>query len=120
MNNKFNKSDLETGMRVKTANGNFYIVVKNYQSKNYGFQDVMFFNFNGGFCIGDSYADDLSCQDMSDYDIIFVYSKSTDGEFLDKNADVKTLWDRNQKVVEMTISEIETSLGIKNLKVIAE
>ncbi len=122
MDNKFNKSDLETGMRVKTANGNFYLVVKNYQSNGYGFQDIMFFNFDGGFCIGDSYNSDLSCPDMSGYDIVSVYSKSFDSEFLNRAAEVKVLWDRSQKenVVEMTISEIERTLGIKNLKVIAE
>lgn len=118
------KSDLKTGMVVKTRNGKMYLVMLNPDC-----EDREFIDFNDdGWLRGSGFNDDLTRNtdyyDNSDYDIVRVYTAGSGIcrlfnkiDFLDS---LKLLWEREEKPIEMTVSEIEKKLGIKNLKIVKE
>jgi len=112
------KSDLITGMRVKTKNGYTYIVVRDYDTANYGHQDILFAGIKG-FMTGDSYDDDLLCEGLNGYhDIAEIYTKPADSNFLDIESRGTLLWKRPEPR-EMTLAEIEYKLGYP-VKIIKE
>lgn len=68
------KSDLKTGMRVGTREGEIFLVIKDIDNK-YGNQERVAFVNEWGFIIGDSYNDSLKYKDGNKlYDIVRVYS----------------------------------------------
>jgi len=75
------KSDLKTGMRVKTRNGNIYLVVKDVDATLYGHQDVALVN-NNGFILLDDYNEDLTDNCNSNYDIVEVFQITWDANSL--------------------------------------
>lgn len=105
------KADLKTGMRVKTRNGITYVVVLNYKTGLYGFQDVFFVGDNG-FMTGDSYGDDLLCITSGEYsfDIAKVYAQPKDHFFLNIKETGRIIWERKEPK-SMTLAEIEQELG---------
>lgn len=68
------KSDLKTGMRVKTRDGCIFLVVCGVQM--YGETDILFTDKDGGWLRGKNYQDNLICGDSDDnsFDIIEVYT----------------------------------------------
>lgn len=107
------KADLRTGMRVKTREGNVYIVLKDYDTANYGHQDI-FFCGEYGFLIGTRYSEDLTYVqgEGGRYDIVQVFSNFLDGCILDIENLGSLLWERT-KTKEMTVEEIQQALGYK-------
>jgi len=75
------KSDLKTGMRVKTRNGNIYLVVKDVDATLYGHQDVALVN-NNSFILLDDYNEDLTDNSNSNYDIVEVFQITWDANSL--------------------------------------
>lgn len=99
-----NKRDLKDGMVVETREGNRYLVVG----------DILM-NLNcKGFNLIEFYNDDLLCEDDSCFDIMIIYNKVNTLDEAKNEKDV--YWEREWNT-EMTISEIEKALGIKNLKI---
>ena len=110
-----NKSDLETGMRVKTREGNIYLVVKDIKSEIYGRQDVAFVS-EYGFMEGSGYNEDLKNNNDRDLDIIEVRSifENDSETFLTSSILMLnrgySIWKREERK-KMTISQIEEALG---------
>jgi hypothetical protein len=101
------KSDLKTGMLVKTMNNRFYLILVIDG-------EPLFANVNGG-SYASGYREDLTNENDSDYDVRLIYSRS--GFTLDdlKSTYVASrdiLWKREEPK-EMTIEEIQQSLGYK-------
>lgn len=117
------KSDLKTGMRVKTRNGEIFLVIKDIDSQNCGHQDVAFVH-NLGFMPGDSYDCELKCYKNKNYDIIEVFRlvDTSDREFLTGNilklGKRYLIW-RRQEPKKMTVNEIEKELGYP-VEIVAE
>jgi hypothetical protein len=111
------KSDLKTGMRVKLQGGQVYIVVLDYETTNYGHQDIFFIS-KSGFMVGSNYDEDLVYRGDDSYDIIEVYSRPLDAFLLDIKQRGELLWKR-QPPKEMTLAEIEKMLGYP-VKIIGE
>lgn len=105
----FKKSDLKDGMIVKLRDNGLRFVFKNKLLYGNGYADL------------NNYEDDLTHICNNDLDIMVVYDIEEINS-LDLGYDVVgeiPTWKR-EEVVEMTVSEIEKKLGIKNLKVVAE
>lgn len=117
------KSDLKTGMRVKTRSGEIFLVIKDIDSQNYGHQDVAFVH-DLGFMPGDSYDCELKCYKNKNFDIVEVFRlvDTSNREFLTGNIlrlDHRySIW-RRQEPMKMTVSEIEKELGYP-VEIIAE
>lgn len=110
------KQDLKTGMRVRTRNGELYLVLKDCKTGHYGHQDLLFASFCGDYNIGDDYNNDLICVDSNDtdedFDIVEVYTAKSgfaDIDVLDRTS-LKSIWKREEKK-KMTVAEIEEKLG---------
>lgn len=108
----FTKKDLKTGMFGVATQGCKFVIVNNllvYEDGNYDVISNMTddLKFGPGYCIEKLYDDCYSFKDLDNC--------------LDGNLGVfaKLVYDRNEEH-EMTISEIEAKLGIKNLKIIKE
>lgn len=84
-----NKSELKTGMRVETREGETYLVIKDIDSRRYGHQDVAF--VNGSFLEGTSFNEDLTHKRDNDYDIVKVFNcyKETDTQLINGILDLK-------------------------------
>lgn len=114
------KADLKTGMVVETRLGERYLVMLNPDCK-----DRELINFNGGFNPLSLYKDDLTMRNEERmWDITRVFSL---GSLIDlilckpKELELFVVWERKKETpVEMTVSEIEKKLGIKNLKIVKE
>lgn len=106
-----NLKDLKTGWRVKTRNGNTYVVLRNCETDHYGHQDVMFINLDDGYVIGSSYDSNLIDHHNSDYDIMQVYETLVNGKVFDKTRMGELVWERTEEPKDMTLSEIEDALG---------
>lgn len=74
------KSDLKTGMRVKTRSGKIFLVIKDIETMDYGHQDVAF--VNNGFLNGTEYSDDLIHENFRDFDIVEVFNSCKEGAYL--------------------------------------
>lgn len=75
------KSDLKTGMRVKTRSGKIYLVIKDVDTMFYGHQDIAFIN-NNSFSCGSDYTEDLKDNSNSNYDIVEVFQINHDEKSL--------------------------------------
>lgn len=111
------KSELKNGAVVECRNGNRYIKI-----------DGAFINTSfDGFMPLCSYKDDLTACDY-DYDIINVnnnvdnpaYKWCPSQAMMSVSFANNWTWKREEKPVEMTVSEIGDKLGIKNLKIVKE
>jgi hypothetical protein len=94
------KSDLKTGMRVKTRSGKIYLVIKDIDSMLYGHQDIAFINSNSFSC-GGNYMEDLKYNSDSSYDIVEVFQIHDDPKALlnDKFLDLDkrlSIWKREE------------------------
>ena len=103
------KSDLRTGMRVETVNGNRYLVLKNIETPRCGVQPFVFAR-KGGFQIADEYNEDLSDIHDSEYSISKVYDCPHLGDLLSLECSGELLWEQTE-VKEMTLADIEKKLG---------
>ena len=74
------KTDLRTGMRVKTRSGKIFLVIKDIETMGYGHQDVAF--VNNGFLNGTEYSDDLIHENFRDFDIVEVFNSCKEGAYL--------------------------------------
>lgn len=100
------KSDLKTGMRIRTRNGHIMLVLKDVETRDYGCQDLVFVD-TGGFNLGSDYTEDMTDIDDSGYDIVEVYNTTDEHAFSGGvlNLDIRTsIWKRveyteNQKTV---------------------
>lgn len=116
------KSDLKTGMIVRTGNNKLRMVMGN---------GLMGINCSGGIPLS-RYTEDLIPSICSKDDtVIEIYSEPNDSSTNHIGADIswfsdnitatcfsKLLWKREPEVVEMTVKDIAEKLGIKNLKII--
>lgn len=89
------KSDLKTGMTVELRDGKLYKVIKDVHTDNYGHQEYLFLR-DKGFNIVDCYMEDLRNKNYSDFDVIKIYDKKSDGEILEIDTS-KLLWERKEK-----------------------
>lgn len=117
MRTEFKKSDLKNGMLVKTRNGNSYIFIE--------YPDMHIFVRRDGYNRIGEYKEDLTINrghNDDELDIIEVYEPVQYITTLNIEQEIvkATLIWKREEVVEMTVSEIEKKLGIKNLKVVAE
>lgn len=73
VNGIMKKSDLKTGMIVKTRNNFVYLVVRGMDALNFGYQDIVFLR-NDGFNVGDVYTDNLECYTVEEFTIDSIYT----------------------------------------------
>lgn len=121
------KSDLKTGMMVVTRDNGEYMVMLNVEYAaiiSNEPQNVIV--SKSGWMPLDNYSDDFDLKEknMSELDIVAVYSPIMPASLWRKNPlhnnSWKRVWKREESPVEMTVAEIEEKLGIKNLKIIKE
>lgn len=116
------KSDLRTGMWVKTRNGDKWMVLRDVKTKKYGNQEFCLVE-DGGFICGHNYNDNLKRNGSVDsgYDIISVHGSSDINMSTLTFQEDKVIWKRQEKT-ELTISEIEDKLDMKRgtLKVVGD
>lgn len=108
------KSDLKTGMRVRTRGGTLYLVLKDCETSYYGHQELFFACFTDGFMTGDGYNEHLKHSQEIWHDIMQVYTTTTgrcDACTLDED-DLCLIWKRKEPK-RMTVSEIEKALGYR-------
>lgn len=104
--------DLKTGWRVRTRNGDMYVVLKDCETRNYGHQDVMFINLNtNDFIVGSVFDSNSLVHSDFEYDIMEVYETVVNGLVFDKARLGKLVWERTEEPKDMTLSEIEDALG---------
>ena len=104
--------DLKTGWRVRTRNGDMYVVLKDCETMNYGHQDVMFINLNtNGFIVGSVFDSNSLVHRDFEYNIMQVYETHVNGFVFDKTRLGKLVWERTEEPKDMTLSEIEDALG---------
>lgn len=118
------KKDIKQGMVVKTRNNELYMCFDKFNSNGEYIGEVYkgpklikfpLFDKNGfsGWNPLEDYREDLTMgPNYKDFDIMEVFGFSKNGELL-------SIWKRSIETV-MTIAEIESKLGIKNLKVVSE
>ena len=107
-----NLKDLKTGWRVRTRNGDMYVVLKDCETRNYGHQDVMFINLNtNDFIIGSNFDSNSLVYCNFEYDIMEVYETVVNGFVFDKTRLGELVWERTEEPKDMTLSEIEEALG---------
>ena len=112
------KSDLVTGMRVRTRNNSIYLVVVDFLIN--GKKDILFAGEDGGWMNGAAYKDDLLMEKYSfsgiskGYDIMEIYSISENGSY---HADLLNLSKRYSiwKREEYTAEQKETFKALKTL-----
>lgn len=116
------KSDLKSGMIVEFRNGKQDIVMLNPDCT-----DKELISLDGGYLRLDDYNEDLTCRIASNvnWDIMKIYSLGSKIVHILSNTketlnNKKLILERVTPPTEMTISEIEKKLGIKNLKIIKE
>lgn len=109
------KSDLKTGMRVKTRDGCVYLVICDVLI--HGEKDILFVDKNSGWISGREYKDNLICDDNVDrsFDIVEIYTiddarDSFQHDFI--NLDVKYLFWKRQ---EYTKEQKEIFKALKTL-----
>lgn len=101
-------SDLKTGMWIKTRIGNMYLVLKDYETINYG--SGVFANVDG-FLTFEHYTNDLRDTEDDGYDIIEIFKP--DGDMFILNSDVLiSIWKRRQEP-ELTSFEKEFLKALK-------
>lgn len=108
------KTDLKNFMVVELRNGKRFLV--NMEKKQLAGVDC--------WASLDTYEDDLT-NNYRALDIMYIYSPKSYQlvSFINHDCaikDVDLLWDRNESATEMTVSEIEKKLGVKNLKIVKE
>ena len=118
MYKEFLKADLRDGMIVKTREGTCYLYLSTFDS---------FVNYKDHIELSE-YTDDLINLNKDNVnDIMSVYTS----DYLDNfkleqvtkvggGANSALVWERDEKTVEMTLSEVKDLLGIKNLVIIDE
>ena len=107
-------SDLKTGWKVDTRNGNTYIISRDCETVYYGHQDVVLINADGsGFVCGSHYNNGLENRIHHHFDIVRVYEMPVEGDVFSGAEKGRLVWERkkNENVREMTVSEIEKELG---------
>jgi len=97
------KSDLKTGMRFKTRDGELYLVLKDCET--YLGNHTCFVNFNGrGFNFDDNYTEELTLVQLNEVeedgygDVMEIYTTErgfVNGCTLDPK-DLKLIWKRNE------------------------
>lgn len=111
VNDNMTKSDLRSGMIVKTREGERYITIVKEDG------EIHFINLDGTTCLGScDLLDDMTDNIDSDYDIIKIYKMDTTLRNCKTTKDL--IWER-QEQKEMTIAEIEKELGY-SIKIIKE
>ena len=107
----FKKSDLEDGMVVGLRNGDYCMYFQQWNT---------IADYSGHVPMS-SYDEDLYERIDHDLDIMEVYKLDTvySLKFSPEDSNMELVWSRTT-TTEMTISEIEEKLGIKNLKVVSE
>lgn len=108
----FGKSDLKTGMQVRTNAGGLYMVLENIDTKVYGKQQFILANFEGGFLCGSDYDDELKHVDHSKYDIAKVYDVPATRSILEPLRYAAPIWKREEEPIEITIKEIADWKGV--------
>lgn len=112
-NNMFTKDNLKTGMRVVARNGNEYVVMKDYETVNYGVGAIL--GVSGiGFKSLKNYNHDLTHATLGeDNDIMKVLKPLYDNDVLSNNEDdFEVIWER-EEAVELTVAQISEKLGYK-------
>lgn len=102
-----NKSELKTGMRVRTRSGDLWLVLKDCDTACYGHQDICFVK-KGDFLTGDGYNQDLLRNEFNEYDIIEVCNSLSGGiDSLTLELSLcKPVWERSSSVPQ-TLADIE-------------
>ena len=108
----FGKSDLKTGMQVRTNAGRLYMVLENIDTKVYGKQQFILANFEGGFLCGSDYDDELKHADHSKYDIAKVYDVPVTSSILKPLRCAAPIWKREEEPIEITVKEIADWKGV--------
>lgn len=110
----FRKSDLQSGMQVRTNEGDLYMVLENIDTKtiSYGKQQFILANFRGGFLCGSDYNDELNHIDHNRYDIVEVYDVPAPGAILKPLRYAAPIWKREEEPIEITIAEIADWKGV--------
>lgn len=117
MNKKFTKEDLKTGMLTETDKGEFFLVLLNTE-----FGDVLKRIDDNGISTYWNSLDDFNNNLENSYSvkIINVYTPVEKYRIGFTSILPNSLvWTRNN-TTELTITEIEEKLGIKNLKIVKE
>ena len=118
------KSDLKTGMIVETNHGKKFLVMLNPDC-----EERELIDFEGGWLPLNQYNENLesiyNLFGKNKWNIDKVYSADIYIHYLLENTDemmknLKLLWERGEKPIEMTVAEIEQKLGVKNLKIVKE
>ena len=125
-NKTMTKADLKDWMIVETAKQSIFLVDKTHGYLIHSSEHLSL----------SSYTDDLKHTHShygQDYSIVRVYEPKRGSEFLLKlyldgtihsfpniEENLNLIWRREEESVEMTITEIEEKLGIKNLKIVKE
>lgn len=114
------KSELKSGMWVKTRNGGEYMTLRNVKTANYGNQEFCLVGDKGFLC-STGYKDNLKQKDKDDwgYDIMSVHGSGEVNSLTFTFQEGKVIWKREERT-ELTISEIEDKLNMKRgtLKVV--
>ena len=115
----FGKSDLKTGMQVRTNAGRLYMVLENIDTKVYGKQQFILANFEGGFLCGSDYDDELKHVDCIKCDIAEVYDVPATRSILEPLRYAAPIWKREGEPIEITIKEIADWKGVspKRIKI---
>lgn len=104
--------DLKTGWRVRTRNGNMYVVLRDCETMNYRHQEVMFINLNTtGFMVGSDFDSNNLVHSDFEYDIMEVYVTVVNGDMFNKHYMGVLVWERTEEPKDITLSEIEDALG---------
>ena len=108
----FGKSDLKTGMQVRTNAGRLYMALENIDTKVYGKQQFILANFEGGFLCGSDYDDELKHVDRSKCDIAEVYGVPATRSILEPLRYAAPIWKREEEPIGVTIKEIADWKGV--------
>lgn len=104
---EFTKADLKTGMRVKTRNGEMWVVLKDVEAAMHGHQDLVLVG-NRGFLVGKFYDAELKRTDCDDSnsDIMQVFKQPRITDILKTSEYGESIWKRHEPR-KMTKAEAE-------------
>lgn len=106
------KSDLKNGMWIEVRNGAKCLFIKGCETKNYGTNDL-FIGHNVFMTLSD-YNNNLKSDGCPEWDVVKVYwdvANKVNARTL-RFDDIPLFWERTEPI-ELTISEIETKLGLE-------
>ena len=104
----FKKSDLKTGMIVKTRIGNRYLVLLNCITQEHESEDLLM--CDGGLISLKHYKNNLTLPQDNDCDIIKIFIADYDS--VDIREKLELIWER-KAILELTMQEAINRIGYK-------